>query len=218
MKKTVLTIAITAGFSLMGAAIAQAGDVTESRDHASFEKIIIKDAGLGLDVRVGKEFSVTLKGPEKWIKRMTTSVENNALVISRTKKKEKSINIDSDNRIIITMPKFTALEVNGAVDADISGVDSENLNFEVNGAGNIEITGKCVKLNIDLNGAANFEGEDLKCEDVYVEINGAGNVEVYGSKSAALDINGMGNIDLYGNPEKVSKDKSWFSNITIHDE
>ncbi|PCI33470.1 MAG: hypothetical protein COB54_03990 [Alphaproteobacteria bacterium] len=222
MRKTVSIAALVAGFSLLGMIgaldVALAKDITESRDLSSFEKIIIADTGVGLDVRVGKAFSVTLRGPEKWLSKITTRVEDNALVIGHLKKKKKSVNIDSDNRVIITMPKFTGLEVNGAVDADITGVDSENLTFEINGAGNIEIDGTCVTLNIDLNGAGNFEGEDLKCEDVKVEINGAGNVEVYGSNSADLEINGMGNIDLYGDPKDVSKEKSWFSNITIHDD
>lgn len=217
MKIIISTIAIAAGFSLIGVAIAQAGDITEKRDLSSFEKIIIDDTALGLDIIVGKDFSVTFKGPEKWVHRITTKVEDNTLVFSRRNKEKKTINIDSDNRIMITMPKFIALEVNGVVDADISGVDSENLDFVINGAGNIEISGKCGELNIEMNGAANFAGEDLKCEDVNVEINGVGNVEAYGSKSANLEINGMGNIDLFGNPEKVSKDKGWFSNITIHD-
>ncbi len=218
MKKTVSTIAIATGFSLMGVAIAQAGDITEKRDLSSFEKIIIDDTAVGIDVMVGEDFSVTLEGPEKWVKRITAHVEDNAIIFSRTNKKKKTINIDSDNRVIITMPKFTALEVNGAVDAKIEGVDSEKLDFRVNGAGNIEIKGKCGMLNVSLNGAGNFEGEKLRCKNITVEINGAGNVEAYGSKSANLEINGMGNIDLYGNPEDVSKNKSWFSNITIHDD
>lgn len=203
---------------MMVVAIAQARDVEESRDLSSFEKIIIENTGVGLDVTVGKDFSVTLKGSEKWLKNITTNIKGDALVIGRADKKNKSVNIDSDNRVIITMPKFTGLEVNGAVDAEISGIDSENLDFEVNGAGNIEVTGKCGELNIEVNGAGNFEGEDLKCEDITVEINGAGNVEVYGSKSADLEINGMGNIDVYGNPKDIDKDKNWFSNITIHDD
>lgn len=216
MKKAVSIFAITAGFSLMGLAIAQAGDVTERRDLSSFERIVIDSTGVGLDVMVGKEFSVTLKGSEKWIRKVTTNVEHNALVIGRTDKEDKSVHFDSDNRVIVTMPKFTGLEVDGAVDADISAVDSEKLEFEINGAGNIEIKGKCGKLSIDLNGAGNFEGEHLKCEDVRVEINGAGNVEVYGSESADLEINGIGNIDLYGNPKEINKDSGWFSNITVH--
>ena len=222
MKTIISKTALVAGLSLMGLVGAQdislAKEATESRDLSAFEKIIIVDTGVGLDVRIGKDFSVILKGSEGWLKKITTKVEHNALVIGHIKKKNKSVNIDSDNRVIITMPKFTGLKVNGAVDADIKDVDSEDLEFEINGAGNIEIDGTCVTLSIDLNGAGNFEGQDLKCENVRIEINGAGNVEVYGSKSADLDINGMGNIDLYGNPKDVKKDKSWFSNITIHDD
>ncbi|MCK5423849.1 MAG: DUF2807 domain-containing protein [Emcibacter sp.] len=217
MKKTVSTIAIATGISLMGVAVALAGDITEKRDLSSFEKITIDDTAVGIDVMVGEEFSVTLKGAEKWIKRISTKVEGNTLILGRTNYKKKNMDIGSDDRVIITMPKLTALKVDGAVDAEITGVDSKYVDFEVNGAGNIEISGKCGTLNINFSGAGNFEGEDLKCEDVKVEINGVGNVEAYGSKSADLEINGMGNIDLYGNPEKVIKDKSLFSNITIHD-
>lgn len=217
MKKTVSTIAIAAGFSVMGLAIAQAKDVSISHDLTSFDKIIIENTGVGIDVKVGKAFSVTMNGSEKWANKIILAVEGNALVISqKDRRKNRSMNIDSDDRIIITMPEFTGLDVKGAVDADISGVDSDELEFEINGAGNIEIEGKCGSLNVELNGAGNFEGPDLKCENVTIEINGAGNVEAYGSKSADLEINGIGNIDLYGNPKNVSKDSGWFSNITIH--
>ncbi|MBL4801037.1 MAG: DUF2807 domain-containing protein [Emcibacter sp.] len=216
MKTTGSKIAIAAGFSLLALAMAQAGDVTEGRDLRAFEKIIIDGVGIELDVDVGKDFSVLLKGSEKWLGRITTKVEDNTLVIARKDGKKNIFNFDSDNLVIITMPKFLALEVNGAVDADISGVDSENLLFGINGAGNIEVDGICGQLTVELNGAANFEGEDLKCEDIKISINGAGNVETYASKSADLDINGVGNIDLYGNPKVITQDKSWFSNIEIH--
>ncbi len=216
MKKIISMMAIATGFSLMAGTIAQAGDITESRDLSSFQRIIIEDAGVGIDVVVGKDFSVIVRGGEKWVGKITTTVEHDALVISRQEKKKKTVNFGSDNRIIITMPSFTGLEVKGAVDADISGVDGEKLDFEIDGAGNIEIKGRCGRLKVDINGAGNFEGRDLKCEDVRIKINGAGNVEAYGSKSADLEINGFGNIDLYGKPEEINKDKSWFSNITVH--
>ena len=217
MKKAYILTGILVGLNLMGTAIAQAKDITESRDLSSFEEIMINDAGMGLDITIGKEFSVTLKGAEKWVAITTTKVAGNVLVISRDGKKKTFTSFDSDNRIKITMPMFSGLKVNGAVDAEIANIDSENLNFEINGAANIEITGKCGSLDIGLNGAGNFEGENLKCENVTVQINGAGNVEAYGSNSADLVINGMGNIDLYGKPDEVNQNKSWLSNITIHD-
>lgn len=214
MKKIILAIA--AGFSLMSGPIAQAEDVEDRRTVPSFEKIVIRDAGVSLDVRVGKDLSVTLKGMEGWANDLKTTVEGNTLIISREERRYISVSINSPNRIIITMPKFTGLKVNGAVDAKISGIESEKLSFEVNGAGNINVDGTCGTLKVDLNGAANFEGRKLKCENVKIGINGAGNVETYGSKSANLEINGFGNIDLYGNPPQINQDKSWFSNITVH--
>lgn len=216
MIKNILTVVIALGLNLISLSAPQAGEVSQTRDLTSFDRIVIKGAGVSLDVSVGRDFSVTVKGNQQWADRLTTTLEGNALVISRKERKNKSVNFDGDNSIIVTMPKFTGLKVNGAVDAKISGINSEKLKFEVNGAGNIVVSGRCGRLKVDLNGAANFEGMELKCEDVKIGINGAGNVEIYGSKSANLTINGFGNIDLYGNPPEVNKDKSWFSNITIH--
>jgi len=216
MIKNIIAIIIAAGFGLTSFITTQAEEISQKRDLTQFERIVIEDAGVSLGVKVGKDFSVILKGSEQWVNRMTAKVEGNALVISRQERKKKSIHFNGDNRIIITMPTFTGLKVNGAVDAEISGIDSDKLKFEVNGAGNIVVKGTCGSLKLDLNGAGNFEGPDLKCEDVKITINGAGNVETYGSKSANLTINGFGNIDLYGNPPEINKDKSWFSNITIH--
>ncbi len=216
MKKTRTIFAIAAGISLMGVAIAQAGDITESRDLSAFDKITIDNMGVGLDVRVGENFSVTLKGTEKWAKKIFTSVDGDTLVIERKDKSSTAKQISSDNRVIVTMPEFSALTVNGAVDANLSGIEGRKIDFKINGASNIKVSGKCAKLDITLNGASNFEGRKLKCEDVTVRINGVGNVEAFGAQSADLTINGMGNIDFYGNPKEIDKDKGWFSNITIH--
>lgn len=221
MKKTVSMIAIAAGLSLMGVAIVQSGenattDHTESRDHSAFENISISDTAVGLDVKMGDRFSVTVTGPEDWVGKLITEVNGDTLVISHKKKKKKGINFNSDHRVTVVMPKFKSLKVNGAVDAHFYEIESEHLEFEVKGAGNIEVDGRCGTLDVTLDGAGNFDGGDLKCENVQVEINGAGNAEVYGSESAILDINGIGNIDLYGNPQNVEKDKSMFSNITVH--
>lgn len=216
MKKIISIMAIAMVIGGANVAALQAGEVTEKRDLSSFDNIIIDDAGVSIDVEVGKDYSITLKGAEKWIKRIVMTVRDDALVISMTEKKKKKINWNSDNKIMITLPQFTGLKVEGAVDADIMGIDSEKVNFELDGAGNIVVRGKCGSLKVEIDGAGNFEGRQLECENVKVDIDGAGNVEAYGSQSADLDISGFGNIDLYGNPKNVKKDKGLFSNITIH--
>lgn len=217
MKKSFSIIAMMVGLQGANMTAAQAGDMTEVRPHSSFDHILVDDTSVSLEVTVGKDFSVTLKGSEKWIKRISTTVEEGTLIIGHVDKKKKKMNFGTDYVIVITMPIFTGLDVNGAVDADISGVESDELDFELNGAGNIEVKGTCGSLTVGLNGAGNFEGGDLKCENVTAQINGAGNIEAYGSSSADLEINGVGNIDIYGQPAKVNETKSWFSNITVHE-
>jgi len=114
------------------------------------------------------------------------------------------------------MPSFTGFELRGAVDASIKCVDSDEVEFDLKGAGNIEVEGRCRWLIVDLKGAGNVEADDLICEEVDVTLKGAGNIEVHASKRVDADIDGLGNIDVYGSPEEVKKDDGWLSHISIH--
>ncbi|WP_321397814.1 head GIN domain-containing protein [Emcibacter sp.] len=187
-------------------------DFSEKRDHKGFTVIKI-ETGLSLDVHIGDEFSVEVMGDEKKVARLKTRVENNALVIDYDKDK---IDMGNSLHMDVTLPKFTRLQVDGAVDADIEDFDGGDFEIELNGAGNIEMEGTCDKLDIELNGAGNIEAEDLECKDVEVDVNGAGNVEVYASESIDAQVSGFGNIDVYGKPKNVKTSDGLFSSIDIH--
>ncbi|WP_417319539.1 head GIN domain-containing protein [Emcibacter sp.] len=212
MKKGIL-IAATALSVTMSAGLAFAGsDMTETRDLEGFSVIRI-ETGLSLDVEIGDKFVVEVSGNAKKVARLKTRVENGALVIDYDK---DGIELGDSLHMDVTMPKFTKLDVDGAVDAEIEGFDGGDFEIELNGAGNIELEGKCDKLVIELNGAGNIEAEDLECKDVEVDVNGAGNVEVFASESIDAKVSGFGNIDVYGKPKQIKTDDGLFSSIDIH--
>jgi len=194
-----------------------ADGLTVTHDLNGFEKIRINNVGIELEIKVGEAFEIIVDGHEVNVKNLILDVEGDTLIIHRRGgKRTWNRRGNSHLEVEIKMPKFRGLELRGAVEAEIEGVDSDLVEFYLKGAGNIEIEGKCTKLIVELKGAGNFEAEDLECEVVDVELNGAGNIEVYASKEINAEINGIGNIDVFGDPEEITRDDGWLSHISIH--
>ncbi|MBT5187112.1 MAG: DUF2807 domain-containing protein [Kordiimonadaceae bacterium] len=194
-----------------------ADDISVKHDLEGFDKIRIDNAAIELDVEVGEDFEVIVEGSEINVETLLFKVRGDKLVIYRDEDSSRwDRRGNSSIEVSIKMPSFTGLDLRGAVDAEIKGIDSDEVEFDLKGAGNIEVEGECKWLIIDLKGAGNVEAKDLECEQVDVELKGAGNIEVYASEEVSADIKGMGNIDVFGRPDKVSKSDGWLSHISIH--
>lgn len=211
-----LSVLFVAVFAVSASAFAD--DLTLTHDLTDFEEIRIDNAAIELFVLVGEDYEIIVTGDEVNVRNLKLKVRGDRLVIYSEEDDKKIWNRSGNSRleVNIKMPKFTKLDLRGAVDAKINNIDSEDVIFDIKGAGNFEVDGKCQSLTIELRGAGNFEGEDLICEEVDVDLKGAGNIEVYASEIINAEINGMGNIDVFGNPKKVSKDDGFFSSISIH--
>ncbi|MEZ5758448.1 MAG: DUF2807 domain-containing protein [Emcibacteraceae bacterium] len=197
--------------------LAQADEIKVKHDLKDFSQIRIDNIGVQLDVTVGQKFSVEVEGEEELVNTLLLKVRGKKLVLYRDDDKHIWDKGNNDStKVIISMPEFTGFDLRGAVDAHIKGVDSDEVEFDLKGAGNINIEGKCKWLIVDLKGAGNVDAEDLRCEEADVDLKGAGNISVYASERVSADIKGMGNIDVYGKPKDVTKSDGWFSNISIH--
>ncbi len=210
-----LGVPLLAATATFQAAIAQ--DVSVTHDLDDFDQIRLDNVGIQLEVEVGEDFSIEVSGDEELVETLLLKVRGDKLVIYRDDDHKVWDGRGNDAPLVqVSMPSFTGFDLRGAVDAEINGVDSDEVEFDLKGAGNIEVEGKCRWLIIDLKGAGNVEADDLICEEVDVTLKGAGNIEVHASKRVDADIDGMGNIDVYGDPEEVEKDDGWLSHISIH--
>ena len=195
----------------------KADEIIIKRDLQDFDKIRIDEVGIQIDVFVGDDFYIKIEGEEEIVDHLLMRVRGEKLKICKDGDKKIWNTAGTDSpKVTIHMPKFTGLDLRGAVDANIKGIDSEEVEFDLKGAGNIEVEGKCDWLILDFKGAGNIEAQDLQCKQVEVDLKGAGNIEVFASEKVDADISGMGNIEIYGNPDEVTKSDGWFSNITIH--
>jgi len=194
-----------------------ADEITVKHDLEGFDEIRLDNIGIELDVSVGNDFEIEVEGAEELVNTLLMKVRGDKLVIYRDGDRKIWDKGGNDSpKVTISMPSFAGFDLRGAVDASIKGVDSDEVEFDLKGAGNIEVEGRCNWLVVNLKGAGNVEADDLKCKEVDVSLKGAGNIEIYASEKVTAEINGMGNIDVYGNPEDVTKNDGWFSNISIH--
>lgn len=192
-------------------------EITVERDVSDFTKIRIKGA-MGLELKAGKDFSFEVEGDEEDVARLESYVRNGTLILDNADDHDHddNISINSDGvKVIITMPTLEEFEVLGAVDAEMTGINSDSLTIELKGAGSIEMEGTCGTLDVELKGAGEVDAEDLKCADVEVDVKGVGEAKVYASESVDADVSGIGSITVYGEPKKVRQSDSWMGKIRI---
>ena len=169
-----------------------------------------------MEIKVGDSQSVTVTTTESMMKTLETSVEGGVLMIDTDEdKSENNWSQDDSVKITITMTRFEAMEVRGAVDAEISGIDSESVLIDIKGAAEIDVDGTCGSFELAIKGASDVNARKLECDHVEVDIKGAGDAKVYASKSVDADISGVGNIDVYGNPDKVRDDAGFLGSINL---
>ncbi|WP_375206613.1 head GIN domain-containing protein [Hyphococcus sp.] len=217
MKKLILSgaaVMLAAG----GAAFADDDEtVTRTLDLGGFDAITV--AGVyELDVRVGSDFSVELSGPAYEMDRVDASVKNGALVLDQRKRMrgEKNRNHRDGVEAVITLPSLTALNISGVVDGHVSDVDADSFSIKISGVGDLEVDGECGALDADLSGVGDLDAGGLECGAVDVKVSGVGSAIVFASEEVEARVSGMGDIDVYGSPQKVSKNKSMFADITVH--
>jgi hypothetical protein len=102
-------------------------------------------------------------------------------------------------RIHISAPNLNSMIFRGAVDANMY-LHAENLTIDVEGAGNVKLSGSAETLTILNTGASNVEAFDFPAQNVTVNLNGAGAVDVHATNNLHVDIDGVGLVRYAGDP------------------
>ncbi len=211
IRRTAVTaLALLATISLGGQS-ALAEETTEARDLDTFTRIVIKGA-LDISVVAGeKNQLVEITTESRYLARVETKVDGDTLIISQKGRRGRDLDVEVE----ISMVTLNGFVIDGAADAEISGVDSEEFELIVNGAGDIDIEGVCGSAHFEINGAADLDASELKCKAVRIEINGAGDADVFASESIIAFLNGVGDVEVYGNPSIVKPRIRGFGSFEI---
>ena len=169
-------------------------DITERRDLKNFTTI---SSNLNADIYLTQadSFSFEVSGRSKLIKLLETEVTSEGVLkIRLDRSSDVWDNVDKVS-IYISAPSFEKLKLSGAgkvraktalksskMGIYISGANTlefkdvhlDELNLELSGVGNIEISGEATKANIELSGTGNIDVMDLVIQDAHCDISGLG--------------------------------------------
>ncbi len=182
-----------------------ASDVTETRDVQAFHSIRVA-GGIELRVKVGNSQKLDITADEEFMQHVETEVRDGILIIDTEEDDDRSwYESDQSVTVRISMPELQLLDIRGAVDGEIDGIDAEKLVIDIRGAAGIDLDGKCGELELEIAGAAAVDAEDLECKNVDVSLRGTGYATVYASEKVDADLRGVGVINIEGDPKIVKQ-------------
>jgi hypothetical protein len=119
--------------------------------------------------------------------------------------------------IVMTAPRVRRFVLDGAGDIAIAGFDQDELELELNGAGQIKAAGKARVVRLEISGDGRADLAGLKVDKAEVTISGAGRTAVAPTRKADLDISGDGEIDLLTYPADLRSETSGAGRIVQGD-
>ncbi|MDG1438354.1 MAG: DUF2807 domain-containing protein [Emcibacteraceae bacterium] len=174
---------------------------SKTYDISGFESIELNTSS-NVDVTIGNDYSVVLKGDIDRIEKMELERSGDTLEINSKRRGGFfgffSGGNDNGNLIIeITMPDIESMHINGSGNAEIKGVDNDELELQIHGSGDIYVWGKSEEVAIEIHGSGDIEMDEVSGNNVDVEIHGSGNVEFENGTCSRLDIkiSGSGDVD-----------------------
>ena len=190
----VSAVAMSAALYVSSITETLAQDITQSSDLEGFSKVRLSTSS-DIKIEMGNEYSIEMFGDEERIGNTILEVKGDTLHI---KHKRGHFNYDDDQKMMINvvMPNIEAMQINGSGDGEIVGVDNEELALNINGSGDLIVSGKTQKLDIGINGSGDIEMDQVDGDDVQVSINGSGDVAFDGGTCNSLDIDIRGSGDV----------------------
>jgi hypothetical protein len=176
----------------------------QTRPLAPFSAVSTQGA-INMVVEVGQAQSVVIKGNDKFLASVETKVVDGKLFITFPKNKKNTMDISSDDKIVIGMPALRAFHVEGAGSAELNNINGDSIDIGFQGAGRLVAKGKVKSMKLNAQGVGDVDTKALLAQRADVVFEGIGMVKVYASERLDAVVQGMGSLNYYGNPRVVNK-------------
>jgi putative autotransporter adhesin-like protein len=230
-KSMLAALALCAGLACKSAQqrpVAQAGGAGGGKREVSGFSAIEIGGAIEADVAVGPPFSVVVSGDERAIALVTTEVHGEMLVVGRKQGRDSSGHV----HVAICLPVLAGLELEGASQAQVSGLvgaglrlaaggasrlvvtgtRGEHLALDASGASSVAIDGAIDDLVIDVSGASHVQARALVVSKAVVDVSGASTLELNG-KDISGDASGASTVQVWGGPSHLAVDTSGASSV-----
>jgi len=168
---------------------------TDTRELPAFDRIEFLLAGR-LEVQVGQPQTVTISGDSNLLALVQTQVDAGKLTVRASQTFHPTLPLV----VRVSVPDLTLLQVDGAGEIELAGLDNPALRVELTGAGQITLSGQTENLTIQLAGAGDVDATNLTASAVSVIISGAGRVDVAATQTLDVTITGVGLVSYADSP------------------
>jgi Putative auto-transporter adhesin, head GIN domain len=169
---------------------------TETRMVASFDRIEV-DGRTSLTVRAGAPATLLLRGGERVLESLETTVRGGTLVLDP---RDEGLNDDHETDVTITVPRLRGVEANGAGPIRLTNIASDALELRNVGASDFTANGRVDTLTAIVEGAGDLELGELVARKATIRIEGVGDADINATHALDATINGVGDIEYWGNP------------------
>ncbi len=183
--------------------------ISEARDVTGFHGIDVGGV-YQIEVVAQKEFGVTVEADDNILPLVRTEVESGILKISS----ERRISPKSTIRIKVSAPDIDSLDISGAANVNVSGVNNAGITVDSSGASKVTLNGTTSKLILDVSGATKIDAEQLKAEHATVDASGACSVVVNVNNSLRADASGASKISYVGSATEIIKNTSGAAKVS----
>jgi hypothetical protein len=182
---------------------------TETRPLEGVTGVSLETVGNGR-ITVGNEESIVIEAESNLLPLITTRVDRGTLRIAVGPR--DGILPTETIRYTITVSRVDRLVLSGAGNLDVIDLGNDELDVDLPGSGNINVSGQVERLQVDITGAGNVDTAALAADDVSVAVSGAGSATVWARATLDATVTGVGTIRYWGEPV-VSEDVSGVGQI-----
>lgn len=201
---------------------------TEERDVSDFKKVNLSGAG-NLVITQGESESLVIEADDNIISLIETEVFGERLTINF--KRGYNFIPASTLKFHLTVKDLDEISVSGAGNVYCDEFDTEEMEFEISGAGDIDfkinaeiievfslgagditLSGKVDSQKVSMKGAGKYDGANLESKSCEINVTGAGSATVNVSEELNVNISGLGNVNYAGTPS-ITQDISGLGNV-----
>jgi hypothetical protein len=192
--------ALLAALALAAAGCGGGPRVTETREVAAFDRVDVSD-NVRVEVVRGSGRQVEVYAGEDVMDRVQTESVGGVLRIDL---RDRGIVIGPDPlgdvRVLVAAGALASVRIRGAGDVTLTGLDSDTLELEVEGAGNIDARGSADRLVATFQGAADANLSELVARTARVRVQGAADADLNVREALDVTIQGAADVSYRGDP------------------
>jgi hypothetical protein len=194
--------------------------ITGEIDVSGFSGVTLAAAG-NLHIEVGAKEELRIKVDDNLLPQYEVEVDSKMLTIKLkdgakvepTKDVDFYLTVEELDTIVLTGAGSIEVEsavragqfsvdLSGAGDITMAGLNADSLDVEISGAGSLEIEAGWVdEQTVMLSGVGDYMAEKMQCGTASVEITGAGSATVWVVTQLEVTGTGAGTVEYVGKPE-----------------